>query len=259
MKRKRVGRRRRVRRRVRRGRMGRPRTSLQRGLPSGSRPELKSIDVTFEQAQAGNALIVGQGATDFGPDFAPGYKVVLLNPCIEGSSLHERIGRQIVMKSLLLRLCMMHEAGTVTTTTEEYTARKGNNGCIRFMVVYDTMTNHAASLPASSAVLMSKSDVDGTPAASQADATVRITSPVFLDARERFRILYDKLWCWGGQAVHTKHWKKFRRINLPVQYNQGAAQAVSDIEIGALYLMTWCTFQVAPSAVLQSRIRFVDS
>jgi len=207
-------------------------------LPRGAKPELKYIDYFATQADTGTAVVAAQGTA--GPDQAPAETWHLLNGVTLGTDTTKRVGRQLVMRSLLVRLCI-----------QPLTYDVAHSGCIRMMVVYDAMANGAQG-PSAAKLLTSTQST-------QSLANTLIVSPTFLDNRERFRILYDKTYCMDSGGRMTVAVKKFKRLNLPVQFNAGDDGVITDINVGSLYLGFIAAVDTAPRASLWTRVRFIDA
>jgi len=145
--------------------------------------------------------------------------VVLCNGCARGDEINERTGREIVMKSIQLQY---NAVSTATTGIVNH---------VRVMVVYDRQANGAALTAAQ--VLSNTGGADGT------------LCPRNLENRRRFWILYDRSVVVGPQGVTTTalgalplvHRQWYRRITLPVTFNNGDAGSVADITTGSLYLV----------------------
>jgi len=204
-----------------------PRTGGFYGLgmrPRGSGPELKSIDVTAAVGAMAASAVTG----------------VLLNGCVPGADITNRVGRKIMMKSLMLRI---NFAPIVTVPSPL--------GCVaRAMVVYDSQTN----ITATTSTLVLNTDT--------------FLSPNKLENRERFTVLMDKFVALPASnyavSVPTagspspRILKKFIRINRDTIFNSGSAGTVADIVSGSLYLVIIAQ-NVTYSAQADSRVRFVDN
>ena len=157
----------------------------------------------------------------------------LLNGCIQGSDATNRIGRKIVIKSLLLR-------GDVRLSTTSV-----GGSPVRILVVYDKQAN--ATAPAITDIL----DVDA------------YTGRMNLNNRDRFVILMDfitdPISINGNFCQNVKIYKK---CNLESVFNSGNAGTVGDITSGSIYLFAAQTGNITTanaSFVFRSRIRFLDS
>lgn len=164
----------------------------------------------------------------------------LCNGLQTGGGATQRIGRKIILKSIYLRIT--HYGAGVTGT---------QTGPLRVLVVYDKQTNGAFPTVAAA---------DGAPLAYD-----DMTTPNNLYAADRFVTIFDKLLPPVGSASNpgapqTVTKKAFRKVNLPVIYNNGNVGDITDISSGGLYI-TFCQagLQAAASTVdYVVRTRFVD-
>jgi len=211
----------------RRGLVAPPRTGGFYGLgmrPRGSGPELKAIDVTSAAAAMAASGVTG----------------ILLNGCIAGSDIGNRVGRKINMKSLMIRI---NFAPIISVPSP-----LGN--LARAIVVYDSQTN----ITASTSTLLLNAD--------------NVLDPNKLENRERFTVLMDKF-----VSLPTHNYtgsvpvagsptqrliKKFIRINKDTIYNAGSTGSVTDIVSGSLYLIV-IALNATYSFQTNSRVRFVDN
>lgn len=222
-----------------RKRSGRRRRSGKRGgvrVPMGRVPknELKYKETTSitADATAGGLIDANAAATPWIAN--PGS--ILLNGLGEGASPVQRIGRQVIMKSILLQFAL----GFVATY----------KGAIRVMMVYDSANNGATPTAATLHTSLL--------------ADTSIVSPNNLDNRERYRVLMDKRFTVdAGVKSSIVLFKKFKRLNLPVQYKADDATSAG-INVGALWLLVLNAGPVAtvthlPDQYWYSRIRYWDS
>lgn len=184
---------------------------------SGS--ELKFVDVTIASAPA-----FGSAA------FAAG---VLLNGLVPGSGANERIGRKVIMTSLLARFT----SNLAATTTL--------GCCFRYLIVYDKQAN--ATAPAITDIL----DTDN------------FLARMNLSNRDRFVVLVDKITppvsVQGNHAVASKIYRK--NLNLEVCFNAGNAGTVADITSGSVYFFAAQSGQAATANLVvagRTRIRYKD-
>lgn len=156
----------------------------------------------------------------------------LLNGLALGTSASTRIGRKIVMKSLLLRYRWQLAATSV-----------GGSPC-RILVVYDKQANVAA--PAITDILFSDT----------------FTSANNLSNRDRFVTLSDHL----TDPVSTGNDFAvsdviYKNLNLESLFNAGTAGDITDITTGSVYLFACQASTItvaAPALVYMSRIRYTD-
>lgn len=113
------------------------------------------------------------------------------------------------------------------------------------MVVCDKQTNGVIYTPAQ--LLAAISNV-GT-----------LVSPLNLDNKYRFRVLYDKCFTLSKGGIETRYLKWYREINSKIRYG-GNAGDITDLDS-----VSYSIFVVAseptnePSHTRQFRIRFVDN
>lgn len=166
-------------------------------------------------------------------------QLALLNNMQLGTSGVQRIGRQVTIKSLYLRI------GANAAST-------GSAGILRLLCVWDTQANGAVFA--------------GGDLFEDANANGIIVSPLNMSNRERFRVVMDKTYNLGGQGAvdgvgpDTIHIEKFKKMNTVVTYNGGNAGTIADIATNALYLVFVSTvFTAAPLTSVYARIRFTDA
>jgi len=191
---------------------------IQHGYPTGSM-EYKYIDVA-NPAVAMNSAVGGL--------------VFLLNGCHVGASVSNRVGRQVMMKSIELRLFNYATSGT------------GTDQIHRVVLLYDRQANGVA--PTLLQVL-----TDQTP-----------TAPRNLDNRTRFKIFYDYVIPVNGVAepgseiIH----KFYRKLRHPVQFNGNDNGDVTDIASGSLYMLVFGSNPAGATAGglgFHARLRFTDN
>ena len=158
---------------------------------------------------------------------------VLLNGCAQGSDATTRIGRKLVMKSLLLR----YSWNMASTST--------GGSPVRIIVVYDKQAN--ATAPAITDVLV-------------ADSFIGQNN---LNNRDRFVILCDQISApIGAQSDSSVGGVIYKKINLETMFNAGSAGTIGDITSGSVYLFVAQTAGIGianPSFTWRARIRFQDN
>jgi len=165
--------------------------------------------------------------------------ITMLNGVATGTDFTNRIGRKVVWKSFLVQGHSIPQDASVSP----------NLG--RVMIIYDTQPNGA--LPAMTDVLVT------------ADAT----SPLQLNNRDRFRVLWDKRVVNGVYADAAtqatadqtiKEIRKYKKCNLQTIYD-GTTAAIADIQSGCIFLLTIGTQASGASynARLNIRLRFNDA
>jgi len=157
---------------------------------------------------------------------------VLLNGLVPGSTATTRIGRKVILKSLLFR----YRINTIATTV--------GGSPVRFLIVYDKQAN--ATAPTILDVL-------------EADD---FTSPNNLSNRDRFVTLCDHMAAPvsqnGNQSIADVVYKP---LNLETMFNDGVAGTIGDITTGSIYFFYAQTagITVTPSQFeWDFRIRFSD-
>ena len=180
--------------------------------------ELKYIDTN-----ANTALTFASSAFSTG---------VLLNGVAQGSDATARIGRKMVMKSLLLRWTW----NLASTST--------GGSPVRVMVVYDKQAN--ATAPAITDVLVVDSFIGQNN----------------LNNRDRFVVLCDYLSePIGSNGDTSVGGVIYKRLNLETMFNSGSAGTIGDITSGSVYLFVAQTGGIGvvnPTFNWRARVRFTD-
>lgn len=198
--------------------------------------EKKFVDLN----QVGLSLPGSASGTTSGAWRGFGGADTLCNGLAVGTTATSRTGRKIVMKSIYMRLtCYANALGST------------QSGPVRLLVIYDKQTNGAYPTPAAA---------DGAPIAYD-----HISSPNNIYAAGRYVTLFDQLMepISGSSAPgcpSTRTIMAYRKINLPVLYNDNGNGTVADIQTGAVWC-TLCSAGLSTTAVtfdLMTRIRFVD-
>lgn len=197
------------------------RTGGWRGVP-GRRGELKYVDVA----------ITGQSAT-------PGGILTLLNGLAPGTGASQRIGKKIIMKSILFRAAIGGNSGTFTIPFQ---------GSVRCLIIQDKQANATA------------------PTVAQILEVATGTSPMNMDNRERFLVLANKSVPIDQNGGHQSgKINVYKRMNLPVVFNNGTAGTVADITSGSVYLLLIAEQALVgapttdPISTWYSRIRYDDA
>lgn len=166
--------------------------------------------------------------------------VVALNLCDEGTSVSERIGRKICIKSVQIRGFLLPQDGQVSSAS------------CRVMLVWDKQVN---GVIATIAEILSAS-----------------TSHSFmnLDNRERFVVLMDKMFSFGisdttmplGNGPSTAVVNKYKKMpEGSFTIFDGTGGGIADVNTGALYLVTIGNNQagLGRNLVAATRVRYTDS
>lgn len=158
---------------------------------------------------------------------------VLLNGCAQGTTASTRVGRRLLMKSLLFK----YQIGLASTTT--------GGSPIRVLVVYDSQTNGAA------------------PGIGDVVLTDELAAPMNLSNSRRFKILIDEVIpCIGTAGPQAAMFTRYVKLAHTVEFNANSAGTVSDIQTGSVYAFVWQNGALATTvaaATMYSRIRFSDS
>lgn len=168
--------------------------------------------------------------------------VTPLNLCDEGTSVSQRIGRKICMKSVQVRGLIDPVDGATTATLA------------RVMLIWDKQVN---GVTATIAEILSAATAN---------------SYMNLDNRERFVVLMDKHYSIGAfsnvattayaQSPTVAHINKYKKIPAgSFTIYDGTGAGIADINTGALYLVTIGSQAAGAGARLTAacRVRYTDS
>lgn len=157
------------------------------------------------------------------------WTISVLNDVAQGTSATTRIGRKILMKSLLVQ-------GYLTNTF----------GVGRILIIYDKQAN--GNVPIATDVLTSNT----------------IAAVMNLDNRDCFIVVADiypfseeENLANPGLAGSPTHYSRFIKMNLETIYS-GNAGTIADITSGSLIMMTNCGGGTVAGETGIQRIRFVD-
>nr|QTE03379.1 MAG: capsid protein [Grus japonensis CRESS-DNA-virus sp.] len=170
------------------------------------------------------------------------WNFVLLNGIAQGTDNIQRIGKKIMMKSLLFNGNFYNSFGTSLSAP---------GGCLgRFVIVYDLQANGGA-LPSGTDVFKLNT----------------VHSALNLDNRERFRIITDFRKQVGAFKTDSSglttgspqnaYWSKYRKLNHETIY-KGTGGTSADITTGALYLAYCVDTELTCSMEYYIRLRYVD-
>jgi len=169
--------------------------------------------------------------------FATTGAVLLLNGVATGTDYNTRVGRKILLKSMNFKLSTYINSACP------------NGDIIRTMIVYDTQANGAA------------------PTVANILQTVAWDSPMNLDNRDRFKVLYDKYrsipaYNYAAGAITTGDFssplvKVYKRLSYDVNFS-GTGATVGSIATGSVYLLTISFNGSGVGYYVNSRIRFID-
>lgn len=152
----------------------------------------------------------------------------LLNGIGVGAQVFNRLGRQVLMKSLILNVAITQQNGAV------------NGQTCRYMLVYDRQANTGAQVNAQ--ILDNSTAVPWTQKVKN------------LDNSQRFLILRDRTFIVKPNLVDEGQYQlnDYIKLNLPVQFNAGNTATIGDIQTGSLYL--WF-FDQAPLGLINLRFQ----
>jgi len=158
---------------------------------------------------------------------------LLLNQIAQGSDANQRIGNKIITKSVQIRLTTVNSG----LTTQIF----------RVIVFVDEQANGAV---VTAAQLLENSTTGPD----------QIISPLNMDNRLRFKIIFDKTWSSATQTETDRvYYQRFKKVNIETQYNAATA-TVGAVTTGAIYMMMFNLDTTDPSTVdLHTRIRFTDN
>lgn len=193
-----------------------------------TRPELKFVDATSQNIAVTTS-----------------WSVVLINGILQGTDYNQRIGRKVMLKSVLFN--GNHFPGATVGTDAA-------QGCYsRFVIVYDSQPNSAATVPVGTDIF----------------ATNDPNTALNLNNRDRFKVLIDVRkqigsfkYTTGVKSLMTgsppnAYWNKYKKINLE-QIFSGTAATIGSIGTGALY---FCFIGDNPVCDVDyyTRVRYADN
>lgn len=213
---------------------------------TGPGPERKFIDTIISSNEEYGAISFELGVPAYTfPGEATVSNAVLMNGLPQGTDSTQRIGRKIMMKSI--------QANIEVTLQSESTMTVGTPisgvtpGTVRCLVVYDSQANGAA--PDITDIL-------------QLGSIGSLVSPMNLNNRERFKIIWDKRRHIDPQGPGTIHFHLYKKCGLPVVFNGGNAGTIADIQTGSVYIFLITDVQATAAntmgALAYTRIRFLD-
>lgn len=164
----------------------------------------------------------------------------LFNGISQGTDYTNRDGRIVTMKSIYWRF-------SITPNINATALAAGDS--VRILIVYDCQTNGTAPTPAN--ILQ----------------VVNPHSPMNLNFRDRFKVLYDKqigmsaaIYTTGALTTGSptlKSFSMYKKLDMETVY-QSTAGAVADISTGAVYLMLLGLADQGSQCIGYCRIRFTD-
>jgi len=176
--------------------------------------------------------------TNTGTAFTDSGNIFIINGLQPGTGASQRIGKKVTMRSLLFRVSIAANApGAIVF-----------QGNVRALIVYDKQTN--ATAPTVANILEIASGV----------------SPMNMDNRDRFVVLMNKTVPIDQSGGHQSGQMRFyKKLSLPVIFNNGAAGTVADITSGSVYMVLISEQGLVGAATNQplgtwyTRIRYDDA
>lgn len=160
--------------------------------------------------------------------------VVPVNLIAAGTDYDARIGRKVILKSFQIRAIFGLENASVPSG-------------VRYLLVYDKQTNGA--LPAITDIL------------NTASAQNPVTAMLNLNNRDRFVILWDKIFQLNTSFSIFQHFKKYKKLRHETVYS-GTTATIGSIITGGLYVVTIGSVPAGITDVdngMTMRVRFVDA
>lgn len=169
--------------------------------------------------------------------------LVLMNGCATGTTVTTRVGRKIVMKSITININTFNAGAT----SQSYPI--GVSG--KISLVYDSQPNGGAA-----------------PGYTSIYKSAHPTSPLNLDNRDRYKVLWTKNFVVGSYEIAASKLtagsptnstrKGYKKCNLPVIFGgDGSTQA--DIQTGALYLTAVVDANLGAAFDYFVRVRYSDN
>lgn len=163
--------------------------------------------------------------------FSPPAAALLCNGITQGVTPTTRSGRKVLMTSILCNW-VVRQIG-------------GNGGNFRIVLIYDKSPNGA--FPASADIFEQDNFLSG----------------MNLSNSDRFQVLMNEITPpTGTTAGWTQSGTFYRKLNLPIQFNNGNAGTIADITTGAVYILfsqTASIITTAPTASAFVRVRWIDN
>lgn len=171
--------------------------------------------------------------------------VFLINDPLQGIDGNQRIGRQIVVKSILVRACIQ-----VPTADEGVVSY---SQCVRIMIVKDRQCN---GLGFNIGDLLDDTGTHNV-----------VTAPMNLTYRQRFKVLCDRHYVLSGASNAAEfYFEYFKQKNHRIEYTSNV-QGIAGIRTNAIYVILLGPYATAGGTVANRphlssylhRIRFVDA
>lgn len=156
----------------------------------------------------------------------------LINGIVPGSSASQRIGRKVVLKSILIR----YTWALAPTST--------GGSPLRILVVYDKQANAAA--PGVTDILLAN----------------EFNSQNNLSNRDRFVTIFDHITePIAAGETYSVSGTLFKKLNLETMFNAGTAGTIGDITSGSMYItfaQNGNILTASPAATTSIRVRYTD-
>jgi len=193
------------------------------------------------QSRGRNELKVLDTSVNTNPVSTTTGTITLLNGVATGTDYVNRIGRKIIMKSLLFRLVVNPiPSGSVNGTFGDI---------LRYIIVLDMQPNGVTF--SGSDLLLNTGDV---------------TAPLNLNNRDRFKVIADKMFKMPSFVTTTGSltagspapvcYKIYKKMSQEVIFN-ATGSTIGSIQTGALFCFQVCSTGVIEST-FTSRVRFID-
>lgn len=167
--------------------------------------------------------------------------VILLNGINQGTDYTERIGRKVLMKSLLTRFTCFLNTGLAANVAGDV---------VRILIFYDSQTNAV------------------TPNVADILSSTAFDAPMNLTNRDRFKVVLDKFILMPGYASTAgaltggspipKMINKYKKFNMDVIFG-GTNGNVGSIQTGGLFALLISSNNSASTTILSTRVRYTDS
>lgn len=188
-----------------------------------------AVELKFIDTQVTNTQVTTAGA------------ITLINGVAQGTDFTNRIGRKILMKSILQNWMLYPNSSTNMAAGD----------VVRVMTIYDNQPNSGS-----------------TPAVTDVLVTADVNSPLNLNNRDRFQVLLDKRFPMGGAQYSVgslstgsplmRHKSTYKKCLKDVIFS-GTGSTLGSIQTGALYYLTISKTNNATTLDSYHRVRFSDS
>jgi len=216
----------------------------------GVRPELKYLDTDFNGLNTTSLQGNAKAGTEH---IGTARTMVTLNNIIQGMDNNERIGREILIKSV--------EIKATVTLNDTATPEAGPLANARLVLLWDLQPNGSATTPTLDTIFEANTET-GTV------APITSNNLMNLNYKDRFVVLWNKKFTIGNVSGGTsagdscKVVKMYRKLWLKTRY-QGTGAGIGAIATGRLFLVCIGDSPTAGGSkgaqvFGNARIRFVD-